>query len=63
MHENIQKENSPVRNESRNLKSLGICLGASTISIARVNAQIGKPPYSPVNPEVIGYSIHPHEGL
>ncbi|MBW2367347.1 MAG: activase, partial [Deltaproteobacteria bacterium] len=44
------------------IKSLGICLGASTVSIALVSADVGKSPNTTQHPEVIGHAIHPHEG-
>ena len=37
------------------MKTLGLCLGASTISIVGLNYAAGKP-------EITDYSLHPHEG-
>jgi predicted CoA-substrate-specific enzyme activase len=37
------------------MKTLGLCLGASTISIVELNYAAGKP-------QITDYSLHPHEG-
>jgi activator of 2-hydroxyglutaryl-CoA dehydratase len=49
---------------SDKLKALGLCLGASTVSIVQLELdQNRKPgPAGRSNPQVIGYSLHPHEG-
>ncbi len=49
---------------SDKLKALGLCLGASTVSIVQLELdQSRKPdPAGKTNPRVIDYSIHPHEG-
>ncbi len=40
---------------SEKLKSLGLCLGASTVAIVQLELDGGKP-------KIIDYSLHPHEG-
>jgi len=49
---------------SDKLKALGLCLGASTVSIVQLELdQSRKPdPAGRTNPRVIDYSLHPHEG-
>ncbi len=51
---------------SRKLRSLGLCLGASTVSIVHVeqeqSATGGNPGITENSPHVIGHSEHPHEG-
>ena len=49
---------------SDKLKALGLCLGASTVSIVQLELdQSRKPdPAGQTNPRVIDYSLYPHEG-
>jgi predicted CoA-substrate-specific enzyme activase len=49
---------------SDKLKALGLCLGASTVSIVQLELdQSRKPdPAGRTNPRIIEYSLHPHEG-
>ena len=48
------------------LRSLGLCLGASTVSIVQLeqdpteNNHIAALPAAP--PRIVSYSVHPHEG-
>lgn len=48
------------------IKALGVCLGASTISIVQVEQELsagdGNPSGAKVKPRLIEYSLHPHEG-
>jgi len=47
-------------------RSLGVCLGASTVSIVQVGLKRGGPgigiPRSSEKPYIIDYSLHPHDG-
>ncbi len=49
---------------SDKLKALGLCLGASTVSIAQLELDQSRPPdpAGRTNPRVVAYSLHPHEG-
>ena len=49
---------------SDKLKALGLCLGASTVSIVQLELDQRRPPdpAGRTKPRVIGYSLHPHEG-
>jgi len=49
---------------SEKLKALGLCLGASTVSIVQLEQDsTGKPdPVGSTNPRVLDYSLHAHEG-
>ncbi len=46
------------------LRSLGICLGASTVSIVQIELDRGEQHNSTANqkPRIIDFSLHPHEG-
>ena len=46
------------------LRSLGMCLGASTVSIVQLELDRGKENNSTANlkPRIIDYSLYPHEG-
>jgi len=48
------------------LRSLGLCLGASTVSIVQVEQDLspdtGNPTKRNNNPRITKYSLHPHEG-
>ncbi len=47
------------KNIREGFRTLGLCLGASTISAVQVElARIGEE----IKPKIIGYSLHPHEG-
>ncbi|MGB2929857.1 MAG: hypothetical protein WBB70_13175, partial [Desulfobacterales bacterium] len=54
------------RYKSKNIKSLGLCLGASTVSIVQVeqekNLREGNPIQEKKTPRIVTYSLHPHEG-
>ena len=59
MKENYTKIEKILDSEfSDKLKVLGICLGASTVSV--VQAEMGGKNNG--HPEIIGFSLHPHEG-
>ncbi len=51
---------------SGKIRSLGLCLGASTVSVVQVeqekNVREGNPTQEKKNPRIITYSLHPHEG-
>ena len=51
---------------SGKIRSLGLCLGASTISIVQVeqeqNLREGNPIQEKKIPRIVTYSLHPHEG-
>jgi predicted CoA-substrate-specific enzyme activase len=49
---------------SDKLKALGLCLGASTVSIVQLELDRSRPidPAGKTNPRIIDYSLHPHEG-
>ncbi len=49
---------------SDKLKALGLCLGASTVSIVELELDRSRPidPAGKTNPRIIDYSLHPHEG-
>ncbi|MBW2573685.1 MAG: hypothetical protein JRE61_15525, partial [Deltaproteobacteria bacterium] len=51
---------------SEKIRSLGICLGASTVSLVQLDQdQIpgkGNPTKVKKSPRVVKYSLHPHEG-
>jgi predicted CoA-substrate-specific enzyme activase len=49
---------------SDKLKALGLCLGASTVSIVQLELDPSRQrdPAGKTNPRVIDYSLHPHEG-
>ena len=48
------------------IRSLGLCLGASTVSIVHLEQELGVDGQRPAkvnnNPRVVSYSLHPHEG-
>jgi predicted CoA-substrate-specific enzyme activase len=46
------------------LRSLGLCLGASTVSIVQLELDRSeqRDPNAGKNPRIIAYSLHPHEG-
>jgi len=41
--------------QNQTMKALGLCLGASTVSIVELENEAGKP-------RITGHSVHPHEG-
>ena len=43
------------------LRSLGLCLGASTVSIVQLEQDLIENDHT-VEPRIISYSLHPHEG-
>ncbi|MBW2643014.1 MAG: hypothetical protein JRC89_06510, partial [Deltaproteobacteria bacterium] len=51
---------------SGKIKSIGLCLGASTVSIVQVeqekNLREGNPIQEKKPPRIVTYSLHPHEG-
>ena len=49
---------------SDKLKALGLCLGASTVSIVQLEHDRSRPfdPTGKTNPRIIDFSLHPHEG-
>jgi len=49
---------------SDKLKALGLCMGASTVSIVQLELDPSRKPdpAGKTNPRVIDYSLHPHEG-
>jgi len=49
---------------SDKLKALGLCLGASTVSIVHLELDRSRPsdPAGKTNPQIIDFSLHPHEG-
>lgn len=49
---------------SDKLKALGLCLGASTVSIVQLEFDRSRPsdPAGKTNPRIIDYFLHPHEG-
>ena len=46
------------------IRALGLCLGASTVSIVQLELSQNPNTYPSVNnkPRIIDYSLHPHEG-
>ncbi len=56
-------QSSDKRHRSGYLRSLGICLGASTISMVQLELEPEKwSPENPRKPRSVKYSLHPHEG-
>ena len=49
---------------SDKLKALGLCLGASTVSVVQLelDPNLKTNPTGEKNPRVIDFSLHPHEG-
>ncbi|MBW2681092.1 MAG: hypothetical protein JRD01_10175 [Deltaproteobacteria bacterium] len=54
------------RGTSKNITSLGLCLGASTVSIVQLeqdqNLREGIPTQEPLPPRLVNYWLYPHEG-
>ncbi|MBW2640654.1 MAG: hypothetical protein JRE10_11000 [Deltaproteobacteria bacterium] len=54
------------RGTSKNITSLGLCLGASTVSIVQLeqdqNLGEGIPTQKPLPPRLVNYWLYPHEG-
>ena len=45
-----------------NINSLGICLGASTVSLASIELEQGRDGENKTKPRLVKYSLHSHEG-
>jgi len=65
-YEPSKEQSNRERHKTGKIRSLGLCLGASTISITQVEqeqgAAGGNPGITENSPKVVGYSLHPHEG-
>ena len=65
-HEGLKIQSNQTDRSSEKISSLGICLGASTISVVHIvqglSADGGNPSKVNKTPYVIKYSLHPHEG-
>ena len=65
-YEPSKEQSNRERLKTGKIRSLGLCLGASTISITQVEqeqvAAGGNPGITENSPKVVGYSLHPHEG-
>jgi hypothetical protein len=59
---NLNKQSGQKRSMHGNINSLGICLGASTVSIVHVIQKISEHGRREAKPEVVEYSLHSHEG-
>ena len=65
-YEDSQGQSNQKSLMSGKIKSLGLCLGASTVSIVQVeqekNLREGNPIQEKKPPRIVTYSLHPHEG-
>ncbi len=59
----LKRQSNRTNRYSEKIRSLGLCLGASTISIVQVEQAIcARPPEAKNAPQIVDYSIHQHEG-
>ncbi len=65
-YEIFKEQSNSGRHKIGKIRSLGLCLGASTVSIVQVEQEQGtaggNPDIAKNSPHVVGYSVHPHEG-
>jgi len=65
-YEGSQGQSNPKRVMPGKIRSMGLCLGASTVSIVQVeqekNLRKENPGQEKKAPRIVSYSLHPHEG-
>ncbi|MEA3428444.1 MAG: hypothetical protein U9Q84_04380, partial [Thermodesulfobacteriota bacterium] len=59
---NLNKQSGQKKSRHGKISSLGICLGASTVSIVLMELEQGRDGENKTKPRVIKYSLHSHEG-
>lgn len=59
---NLNKQSDQKRGMHGNINSLGICLGASTVSLVWMELEQGRDGENKTKPRLVKYSLHSHEG-